>query len=134
MEKIIIYTSETCPYCKQVKEELTKNEIKFENRLTKDFKDEWQNIVSLTGMAQVPTVLYKNNYFIAARDYANPPYLVNILKNFKPNNSPIQEQLLEKTKTLAYNIQTGFGRLDQLLRKIENKLNTEEKDEHKSND
>ena len=129
MEKIIIYTSETCPYCKQVKEELTKNEIKFENRLTKDFKDEWQNIVSLTGMAQVPTILYKNNYFIAARDYANPPYLVNILKNFKPNNSPIQEQLLEKTKTLAYNIQTAFGRLDPESKKeLKNREN-----EYKSN-
>ena len=37
IEKIIIYTNEQCPYCKIVKEELTKNEIEFENRFTKDF-------------------------------------------------------------------------------------------------
>ena len=31
MKKIIIYTNETCPYCKQVKEKLTEEKIKFEN-------------------------------------------------------------------------------------------------------
>ena len=34
-------------------------------------------------------------------------------------------------KTLNYNINMAFGKLDQMLRKIEDKLNTEE-DEHKS--
>ena len=37
-EKIIIYTNEQCPYCKQVKEELEKNNIKFENRITEKYK------------------------------------------------------------------------------------------------
>ena len=27
--KLEIYTNETCPYCKQIKEELTKNNIDF---------------------------------------------------------------------------------------------------------
>ena len=131
MEKIIIYTNETCPYCKQIKEELTKKEIEFENRLTKDFESEWNNIVNLTGMAQIPTIFYKNNYFIPGRDYGNPQHLVGILENFKSNSSPTQEQLFERIKTLTHNIQTAFGRTDQLLRQIETKLNTKE-DEHKS--
>ena len=63
MEKIIIYTNEQCPYCKIVKEELTKNEIKFENKFTKDFIEEWDGVVGLTGSAQVPTIFYKDNYF-----------------------------------------------------------------------
>ena len=37
---------------------------------------------------------------------------------------------LEKVKTLSYSINMAFGRLDQLLRQIETKLNKE--DEHKS--
>ena len=41
------------------------------------------------------------------------------------------KQALERIKTLNSNINTAFGRLDQLLRTIETKLNTE-KDEHKS--
>ena len=37
-----------------------------------------------------------------------------------------------RIKTLNFHINTAFGRMDQLLRKIETKINTE--DEHKSTD
>ena len=133
MEKIIIYTNEQCPYCKQVKEELTKNEVEFENRFTKDFEDQWKNISGLTGMPTVPTIPYQDDYLVAGRDFPNPQMLVNILKNYIPLslNFSNERQALERVKTLNYNIVTAFGRLDQLLRKIETKLNT---DEHKSTD
>ena len=57
--------------------------------------------------------------------------LVNILKNYTPLslNFSNERQALERVKTLNYNIVTAFGRLDQLLRQIETKLNT---DEHES--
>ena len=133
MEKIIIYTNEQCPYCKQVKEELTKNEVEFENRFTKDFEDQWKNISGLTGMPTVPTIHYQDDYLVAGRDFPNPQMLVNILKNYTPLslNFSNERQVLERVKTLNYNIVTAFGRLDQLLRQIETKLNT---DEHKSTD
>ena len=83
MEKVIIYTNEVCPYCKRIKEKLTEKKIEFENRLTTDFKEEWQDIINLTGMSTVPTVLYKNNYFIPGRDYGNPDGLVAVLENFE---------------------------------------------------
>ena len=35
-------------------------------------------------------------------------------------------------KTLNYNIIMAFNRMDSILRQIETKLNTEEKDEHES--
>jgi len=130
---MIIYTNNACPYCKQIKDELTKVNIEFEERLTSDFKDEWQNITSLTGMPTVPTIHYKDNYFVPGRDFNGAPHLINIIKQFKPCDFPVELQALEKIKTLNYAINTAFGRVDQLLRKIETKLNTEEKDEHKSN-
>ena len=34
MEKIEIYTMETCAYCKTIKEELTKNNIEFKEKST----------------------------------------------------------------------------------------------------
>ena len=122
---MIIYTNETCPYCKQIKEELTKVNIEFEERSTKDFKDEWQNIISLTGMPTVPTIHYKDNYFVPGRDFGNAQHLINIAKEFKSCDFSPEVQTLEKMKTLNYNINTAFGRLDQLLRKIETKLNKE---------
>ena len=131
MDKIIIYTNEQCPYCKQVKEELTKNKIEFENRFTKDFEDQWKNISGLTSISTVPTIYYQDDYLVAGRDFPNPQVLVNILKNYIPLslNFSNERQALERVKTLNYNIVTAFGRLDQLLRQIETKLNT---DEHES--
>ena len=126
MKEIIVYTNEKCPYCKQIVEELDKNNIKHSVRLTNDWGDEWQDVVNLTGIPTVPTVQYKDNYFISGRDFNSPQQIINILNNFKKCSFPIDQQTFEKVKTLNYNINTAFGRLDQLLRQIENKLNKEE--------
>ena len=131
MEKIIIYTNEQCPYCKQIKEELEKNNIEFEDRLTTEFEEEWKNVNSLTNMPTIPTLLYKNNYFVPNRDFGSPTNLIAILNNFEESNFSIEIQTFEKIKTLNYNMSMAFNRTDQLLRQIENKLNIKE-DEHKS--
>ena len=133
--KVIVYSNTTCPYCKEVKEKLTEKEIEFENRLTTDFQEEWHNVISLTGMAQVPTIFYKNTYLVPGRDYGNANGLMMMLENLKGINEGIslEQGTLERIKTLTYHVQTAFGRVDQLLRKIETKLNTEENVD-KSND
>ena len=122
MEKIIIYTQSTCGYCEAVKDELTKNNIKFEVRLINEFQDEWNKIVGLTNLPTTPTIYYKENYFIANRDFANPNNLINILKNYKQSEFKTSIQALENVKTMNYNIATAFSRLDQLLRTIEQKI------------
>ena len=131
MEKIIIYTQETCEYCKTIKEEFNKNKVKFIEKSTMDYADDWNEIVSLTGMPTTPTIYYKQNYFIAGRDFGNPPQLIEILNNFKNTKEINLFQIAEKIKTLNYNIASAFGRLDQILKQIENKLK-ENKDEYKS--
>ena len=130
MNKIIIYTNETCPYCKQIKEELTKNNIEFKNVLTSDEKDNWQAIVNLTGMPTVPTLNFNGNYLVPGRDFGNTDSLIKLIQNYKESNFTIQEITLEKLKTLHYNISTAFNRTNQILTQIETKINT---DEHKSN-
>ena len=129
MDKIIIYTSKTCPYCKQVKEELNKNGFGYEESLNSEFKDEWQQVSNLTGLPTVPTIKYKGDYFVPGRDFANTKHLIDVLKNYKSLDHTSARVTLEKVKTLNYSINMAFGRLDQLLRKIETKINT---DEHKS--
>jgi glutaredoxin len=133
--KVIVYSNTTCPYCKEVKEKLTKKEIEFENRSTADFQKEWHNVISLTGMAQVPTIFYKDTYLVPGRDYGNADGLMMMLENLKgiTESISLEQGTLERIKTLTYHMQTAFGRMDQLLRKIENKLNTEE-DVNKSTD
>ena len=129
--EIIIYSNETCPYCKQVKEKLVEKEIKFEDRATVDFQKEWANIIGLTGMSQIPTILYKNSYFIPGRDFQNVEHLLDIIDKYQGENpdQPADRYVLERVKTLNYNIYTAFNKLEQTLKNIElklDKLNTKE--------
>jgi glutaredoxin len=132
MDKIEVYTNNNCGYCKAVKEEFEKQNIEFENKNTEDYKEEWQDIVNLTGMPTVPTIKYKGEFLVAGRDFGNPTNLIDIISNgFKSNirllkidsNSWIT---LEKIKTMNYNMGQAFGRLDQLLRQIETKINKDD--------
>ena len=132
MEKIIIYTQDTCGYCKTIKEELTKNNIEFEERLTPEFQDEWNNVASLTRLPTTPTISFKNNFFLPGRDFGNPQGLINLLQNFKESSFSQEKQLTEMLKTLSYNTIMAFNRMDVILKQIETKINKE--DEHKSTD
>ena len=122
MKKITIYTQGACGYCKTIKDELTKNNIEFEERLINEWSDEWQKVNSLTNIPTTPTIFYEDSYFIPARDFGSPQQLINILKNFKKSEFSESKQILERIKTLNYSINTAFGRLDQLLRTIEQKI------------
>ena len=131
MNKIEIYTNNNCKYCQQLKDELSKNNIKFKEKLTSDFRDEYQQIVNLTGIPTTPTIKYEGEYFVPGRDYGNPQQLISLLEVFEVPKYDDSRRTLERIKTLNFHINTAFGRLDQLLRKIETKINT---DEHKSTD
>ena len=126
MEEITIYTNEQCPYCKEIKENLDKNNIEYIDKLTVNYKEEWQDISALTGLPNIPTIYFKNNYLVPGRDFSNSQHLLNILNNFEESKFPIDRQIIEKVKTLTFQIHTAFGRTDQILRQIENKLNKEE--------
>ena len=131
MNKIEIYTNNNCKYCQQLKDELSKNNIKFKEKLTSDFRDEYQQIVNLTGIPTTPTIKYEGEYFVPGRDYGNPQQLINLLETFESSKYDSSRRVLERIKTLNFHMNAAFGRLDQLLRKIETKINT---DEHKSTD
>jgi glutaredoxin len=125
MNKIKIYTNNTCPYCKQVKKEFTENNIEFENLLTSENTSDWQSIVNLTGIPTVPTIHYKGTYFVSGRDFGSPAHLVDIIKNYEKSEHSIELQTLEKIKTLNFNMGSAFMNLEKAI----NKLNIK-KDEH----
>ena len=131
-EKITIYTNETCPYCKTIKETLEKNDIKFTEKLISEYKEEWSDIGSLTNMSQTPTIIINNEYFVPGRDFFNPEHLINIIKEFKKSKFDYSIRSFERIKSLNFNILTAFNRLDTTLRNIETKLNIE-KDGNKRN-
>ena len=70
-------------------------------------------------MPTVPTIYYKNNYFVPARDFQNEDHLLRIFNNFEESKFPIELQSFERLKTLNYNMGLAFQRTDQLLKQIE---------------
>ena len=133
-EKIIVYTNKTCPFCKQIVEHFDEIGIKFENRLTEDNQKEWGDVVNLTNMPTVPTVYYKNNYFIPQRDFQSKEQLAQILEHFEESKASLSKQNFEKLKTLNFHISQAFISLDKRLQDINNNLQKEKEDEHKSTD
>ena len=125
-QKIIVYTNENCPYCKQVKEKLTESDIKFTERLIteKDFSEEWNDITYLTGMPTVPTMKFKKEYFVAGRDFMHPDHLIAIINEFNKTKHDLAKLTFERLKTLNFNM--------SILRNLEEKIvsnqpeNTEE--------
>ena len=115
-----------CPYCKTIKDELTKNNIEFEEKINADNRKEWEKITSLTKLPATPTISYKNNYFIPNRDFGNVEGLIVLLKNYEESEFSESRQVLERIKTLNTNMIMAFNRMDGILRQIETKLNTEE--------
>jgi len=122
MNKVTIYSNETCSYCKQIKEELTKNNIEFENILTTDDPEEWQAIVDFTGMPTVPTIYFNGEYFMPGRDFNNADLLIKLIQNYTPSLYTVEEVMLEKIKTLNYNMSMAFNRTNQILTQIETKI------------
>ena len=128
---ITIFTNDTFSYCKSIKQELQDNGIEYIEQPTKKYTFEYQQIVNLTGMNTVPAVVINDEYYIPGRDFQNAQDLINIIETHSDTVYDIDRRTFERIKTLNYNINIAFGRLDQLLRKIETKINT---DEHKSTD
>jgi glutaredoxin len=126
MNKIEIYTNKTCPYCKNIKEKLEAENIKFIDKDTSEFEDEWNQIVNCTAIPTVPTIKHNNEYYLSGRDFRDPDHLMQLLKVNKKPTIKDSEILLERLKTLSYSINMAFGRVDNLLREIETKLNTKE--------
>ena len=122
MKKITIYTQDTCGYCKVIKDELIKNNIEFEEKLIDEFKDEWDEIVYLTNLAITPTIHYKDSYFVSGRDFGSPENLVGIFNGFQGIGDVSLLHILEKIKTLNFNMGSAFGRLNKELKAIEEKI------------
>ena len=137
-EKITIYTSETCHYCKQTKEFLKESEIDYVEKNIVNFKKEWEEVVDLLGTNMLPTILFKNNYYAPGRDYNSPQDLLNNLENITSKTKRSTErQILERLKTLNYGIHLAFRNVDSILKGLENTVNLlnqkkEEENEHES--
>ena len=131
LDKLVVYANENCKYCKILKDKLDSEKIKYTNIDTIKNEDKWRQVVDKTFIATVPTVLYKDTFFVAGRDFANAESLVKLINDFKGLDATDPRLVLERIRTLTYSMTMAFGRMDNILRNIESKLNIKE-NEYKS--
>ena len=121
-EKVIVYSNPNCSYCKQLKDVLEQKGVDFVEKLKDDFVEEWNQVMYVVGMGVTPTVLFKGTYFVPGRDFNNPNQLVEMLRYFSQPELNNDELVLERIKTLNYNIVTTLRDLDRVIKEINNKL------------
>ena len=121
-EKVIIYTNSNCSHCKQLKDTFEQKNIDFVEKVTDNFKEEWNQVMYAIGVGITPTVLFKNTYFVPGRDFNNPNQVVEMLNYFEKPTLDNDILILERIKTLNYNIATTLMDLDRVIKNINNKL------------
>ena len=133
LKEITIYTNKEDKNSITYVDILKKEGINCIEKEISEHLEEWNHVAAKTNLAFFPTFHIQGEYLVFRRDFQNPQHLINILESFKNSAYSNSRRTLERMKTLNWHINTAFGRVDQLLRQIETKLNTEE-DEHKSTD
>ena len=130
-EKITIYTGETCPYCKQIKNKLKESSIKFIEKDIIKSKKEWEKVYNLTANPTTPTIEISGEFLLPGRDFQQPEHLVNIINNFQKPTFSVEKLCYERIKNMNWHMANAFQRVDMILKALETKLNTEE-NEHES--
>ena len=73
-------------------------------------------------MPTVPTICLNGEYFVPGRDFGNADLLIKLIQNYTPSLYTVEEVMLEKIKTLNYNMSMAFNRTNQILTQIETKI------------
>ena len=62
MDKVTIYTTSTCPYCKMAKELLTQKGIEYEERMVEFGSEELNNLIEKTNHRTVPQIFFGEEF------------------------------------------------------------------------
>tara|TARA_R110002051_G_scaffold59454_2_gene109042 strand:+ start:534 stop:911 length:378 start_codon:yes stop_codon:yes gene_type:complete len=121
-EKIEIYITENCKNCKEIIEQIEKENIEFEKKPIEKFKKDWNNVVNTVHMNSTPIIWFKDTYFVSQRDFNYPNEVIDILKNYeKPNINDIIV-LSETIKTLNFNLLNMVNNIYNVVKEINKKL------------
>jgi len=102
-----IYTNPSCHYCNKIKEALTEAEITFEEVITSDNFEEWNNLLRITGLGVTPTIVFQEEVWLPNRDFRTPEELVARVKHFIDNPMPVLkledrvDQIFNSVKNVA---------------------------------
>ena len=121
LKEVILYTQSTCPYCKQIKEKLDSEGVKYVEKTNEEFPIEWMKVVGTTGLPVFPTVEIEGNYLVPRRDFQQVPQGVSMIVGLanpdleKPSD---EVRMIEGLKTLNYHMSTAFQNLTNQIRPV----------------
>jgi|TARA_R110001583_G_scaffold28752_1_gene101503 glutaredoxin len=139
LKEVILYTQSTCPYCKQIKDELDKEGVKYVEKEFTKFPNEWANVAEITQIPVFPTIKIDEDYLVPRRDFQQIPQgIQRIIAMATPERIPPSNEvrMIEGLKTLNYNMSNAFQSINQTMRplqefitNIQKELSEEEKEE-----
>jgi len=87
MNKILIFTLNSCVYCQELKERLIELSIPFDDIEITLNRKIWDHVISQTGYDLLPTVFIKDGddgnglIYIPGRDFQSANEIIEIIKN-----------------------------------------------------
>tara|TARA_R110000824_G_scaffold378922_1_gene570565 strand:+ start:1275 stop:1724 length:450 start_codon:yes stop_codon:yes gene_type:complete len=116
-----IYTNPSCHYCNKIKEALTEAEIVFEEVITSENFEEWNNLLRVTGLAVTPTIVFQEEVWLPNRDFRTPEELVARIKHFLDNPMPVLklEDRIDQVFNSVKNIALILNNLGQQIQQIQ---------------
>ena len=123
MKEIEIYTLPNCPACKRLKETLTKENIEYVNKDTKEFDEEWKDVQRTTKTYFLPTIKIGDIYLSPNRDFKNDEDAIRLIKDAVEGKLVewrkwIRIELRETMKTLLFQfemVNRGMGNMGKAI-------------------
>ena len=87
MKSILLYSEDGCPWCTDLKKQLTENNIKFLVRDVQKYAKEWELVVTLTENEYVPSLCTidhtskEKTYVVPDRDFEDINEAIDKVKN-----------------------------------------------------
>jgi glutaredoxin len=122
LKEVIVYTQSTCPFCKQLKEQMDTEGIKYTEKEWTEYPEEWARVSETTQLGVFPTVEIDGEFLVPRRDFQQVPQgIQRIIAMANPErlSSSNETKLLEQFKTLNYNMSNAFQQLGKTLQPLQ---------------
>ena len=117
---IKVYAQPTCHYCKKIKDTLNEANIAYEEIVTSENVEEWNELIRITGIGMTPTIVMQNEVWLPNRDFRTPEELDGRIKHFE--SSPMKhlqlEERIEQVHNSVKNITLLLNQMQQTIQRI----------------
>jgi len=125
LREVILYTKETCPYCIDFLKLLDEEGIKYTNKEIEQegVREEFNNMVALTGQGVFPTILTNDNWLIPNRDFKGMAQGIHLIKTIAQPlyiNPPVDLKVIEMLKQMNANFSNAFENMQKTIQPMQN--------------